>query len=54
MKHELSVALRSTGAGQIVEPRVETKHDEAAFRYYATQTAQITNSYEDRPKCKYF
>lgn len=35
VEYKPSRALRSTDSGQIVEPRVQTRHGEAAFSYYA-------------------
>ena len=37
VEYKPSRALRSTDSGQIVEPRVQTKHGEAAFSCYAAQ-----------------
>ena len=37
VEYKPSRALRSTDSGQIVEPRVQTKHGEAAFSRYAAQ-----------------
>ena len=37
VEYKPSRALRSTDSGQIVEPRVQAKHGEAAFSFYAAQ-----------------
>ena len=37
VEYKPSRALRSIDSGQIVEPRVQTKHGEAAFSCYAAQ-----------------
>lgn len=37
LEYEPCRAVRSSDSGQIVEPRAQTKHGEAAFSFYAEQ-----------------
>ena len=54
-QYEPSRALRSLGTGQLVLPKVKTKHGEAAFSYYAAvKWNQLTESIRKAPTVDIF
>ena len=50
VEYKPSRALRSTDSGQIVEPRVQTKHDEAAFTQLEQTTSRTEIMFKSRLK----
>ncbi|KAK0146594.1 hypothetical protein N1851_014100 [Merluccius polli] len=53
VEYKPSRALRSTDSGQIVEPRVQTKHGEAAFSCYAAQNWNKLPAETISPNCEH-
>lgn len=57
IENKPSQALRFAKLGQLVEPRVQNKHEEFAFSCYAVQCTQMeeaTHRSEFIPKCECF